>query len=110
MATYADIIAEARVLLQDTVSPYRYSDAELLVGANDAVKIIRKVRPDIFLGQFSTAIADAILSTTFPIGLEYKKTVRDFVVAHGQLRDSEDVIATKAAMFIQMFKESLTAL
>ena len=110
MATYADIVAEARVLLQDSTAPYRYSDIELLVGTNDAVKMIRKVRPDVFYGQFGTAITDALLTDTFPIGLEYKKAARDFTVAHAQLRDSEDVIQTKAAIFIGMFKEGLTAL
>jgi hypothetical protein len=109
MTTYANIIAEARVLLQD-VGSVRYSDAELLVGANDAVKMIRKARPDVFFGQYNVAIADAVLGGTFPIGDEYKKVVRDYVIAHGQLRDSEETVAARAAAFITMFKEGLTAL
>lgn len=110
MALYSDIIAQARVLLQDSVSPYRYSDAELLVGANDAVKTIRKVRPDIFYGKYKVAISDAALTDTFPIGEEYKMAVRDFVVAHGQLRDSEDASSSKAALFMELFAKGMTAL
>lgn len=107
MATYANVIAEARVLLQDLVLPYRYSDSELLVGANDAVKTIRKLRPDTFIGQFSTPLVDAVLTDTFPLGDEYKMVVRNYVVAHGNLRDSEDSSGGKAAVFMTLFKEGL---
>ena len=110
MATYADIILQARPQLQDLAVPYRYSDIELLVGANDAVKIVRKLRPDTFIGKFNTPIADALLTDTFPLGDEYKKVIRDYVVAHGNLRDSEDAATGKAAVFMAMFKEGMMAL
>lgn len=110
MALFSDIISQARVLLQDSVAPYRYTDAELLVGANDCIKMIRKLRPDVFYGTFKTAIADYALTDTFPIGEEYKVAVRDYVVAHGQLRDSEDVSTSRAASFMAMFEKGLVTL
>ena len=110
MATYADIIAQARSQLQDLVVPYRYTDLELLVGANDAVKTIRKLRPDTFIGRFNTPLTDAVLLDVFPLGDEYKMVVRDYVVAHGNLRDSEDASTGKAAAFMTMFKEGMMAL
>lgn len=110
MATYADVIAQARSLLQDLVAPYRYTDTELLVGANDAVKTIRKLRPDTFIGNFSAPLVDAGLADTFPLGDEYKMVVRDYIVAHGNLRESEDAAASRAEIFIALFKEGMMAL
>ena len=110
MATMADVISEARVLLQDSTAPYRYSDPELLIGANDALKIVRKLRPDLFFGKYKTAISDLALTDVFPIGAEYKVAIRDYVVAHGQLRDSEDVSNSRAAVFMGMFEKSVAGL
>ena len=43
-----DVISEAREILQDTVSPQRYSDAVMLSFANQALKRIAVLRPDLF--------------------------------------------------------------
>lgn len=110
MALISDIIGKARVLLQDQTAPYRYSDAELLEGANDALKMFRKMRPDSFYGKYKAAITSYALTDTFPIGAEYEQAVRNYVVAHGQLRDSEDASNSKAALFMGLFEKGLIAL
>lgn len=47
--TLGDIIAEARILLQDTRSSlYRYSDADLLKFGNQTLKRMAVLRPDLF--------------------------------------------------------------
>lgn len=97
MALFSDIVSQARVLIQDTSSA-RYSDAELMVSANDAMKLIRRVRPDAFFGSYKTVIADYVLSDTFPIGLEYIQAVRDFIVAYANMRESEDAGTTQDFM------------
>lgn len=107
MATFADILSQARVFLQDTGS-VRYSDSELMVCANDAMKAIRRVRPDAFLGQFKTAIQDYATTDTFPIGLEFVQAVRDFVVAYAQMRETEDTQAVQD--FMGKFTSGLKAL
>jgi hypothetical protein len=97
MTTFADIISQARVLLQDTNS-VRYSDAELMVSANDAMKMIRRVRPDTFFGKYKTSVVDYTLADTFPIGIEFVQAVRDFVVAYANMRESEDAGTTQDFM------------
>lgn len=42
------IVSEARGLLQDSVVPYRYSDADLVQYGNDALDLIRDARPWLF--------------------------------------------------------------
>jgi hypothetical protein len=47
--TPADIIAEARVLIQDSRTPYRYSDTVLLGFVNQTLRRMSILRPDLFL-------------------------------------------------------------
>ena len=110
MALISDIISKARVLLQDQAAPYRYSDSELLEGANDALKMFRKMRPDSFYGKYKDDIISYAASDTFPIGAEYEQSVRNYIVAHGQLRDSEDAENSKAAVFMGLFERGLTSI
>jgi hypothetical protein len=46
--TPAEIIVEARKLLQDTRIPFRYSDTELLGYVNQTLKRVLTIRPDLF--------------------------------------------------------------
>jgi hypothetical protein len=48
LVTVADYVSDARVLLQDTVEPYRYADTELVTGLNFALMECRKQRIDLF--------------------------------------------------------------
>jgi hypothetical protein len=47
--TPADIIAEVRTLVQDSRTPYRYTDTVLLRFLNQTVKRMAMLRPDLFL-------------------------------------------------------------
>jgi hypothetical protein len=46
--TPADVITEARRLVQDQIAPYRYSDAVLLSYVNQTLKRMAILRPDLF--------------------------------------------------------------
>lgn len=46
--TPAEVIAEVRRLIQDTKTPYRYSDTMLLGFVNQTLKRIAMIRPDLF--------------------------------------------------------------
>jgi hypothetical protein len=55
--TPAEVILEARRLIQDTKVPFRYSDAVLLGFVNQTLKRMATMRPDLFavIGEFPTA-------------------------------------------------------
>jgi hypothetical protein len=104
MSTFATIVSQARVLLQDTTS-VRYTDAELMVYANDALKVIRRVRPDTFFNQYATAITDYTTSSNFPIGIEFEQSVRDFIVAYAEyLKKNKKIVIPKWADFVKTGK------
>ncbi len=47
--TVTDYISDARTLLQDTISPYRYDDPSMLVAFNVTLLEVRRVRADLFV-------------------------------------------------------------
>ena len=59
-----EVITEVRRLIQDTRTPYRYSDAVLLGFVNQTLKRMVVLRPDLFavIGDFSTT-ADTVLQS-----------------------------------------------
>jgi hypothetical protein len=58
----SSVITEARRLLQDNTVPYRYSDTVLLGFANQALKRMSVLRPDLF--AYLTTIATPLVQTS----------------------------------------------
>lgn len=59
-----EVITEARRLIQDTKTPYRYSDAVMLGFVNQTLKRMVTIRPDLFavIGDFTTT-ANTVLQS-----------------------------------------------
>ena len=59
-----EVITEVRRLIQDTKTPYRYSDAVLLGFVNQTLKRMVMLRPDLFavIGDFTTT-PDTVLQS-----------------------------------------------
>lgn len=62
--TPSEIITEARRLIQDTKTPYRYSDAVMLGFVNQTLKRMVTIRPDLFavIANFTTT-ANTVLQS-----------------------------------------------
>jgi len=62
--TPADIITEARNLVQDTRTPYRYSDTLMLGWVNQTLKRMSVLRPDLFsfIGDIPTTVNTVLQS------------------------------------------------
>jgi hypothetical protein len=113
LETVANYVAEARVLLQDVVPTYRYSDVELVSNLNLAIMTARRNRPDLFLSV--TTIPQFIASdiangTLFVMDPQYRVAFLFFMVGFAQLRDEEDTQDTRAAAFIGKFTQQLMTL
>jgi hypothetical protein len=109
----ADYVAEARVLLQDTVETYRYSDADLVSALNLGILTARRNRPDLFMGVITVpqfAVADIAAGTAFAMDGQYRVPFLFFMVGFAQLRDEEDTQDTRAAAFIGKFTQQLLTL
>jgi hypothetical protein len=112
--TVADYVAEARVLLQDKVQEYRYSDLELVNALNLGVMHARRMRSDLFLDSHGTVpqfTVDNIASgTPFPMDVQYRVVFILFMVGYAQLRDEEDTQDARAIGFITKFTQQLVSL
>lgn len=109
LETVGDLVANARVLLQDLVVPYRYNTNELVAALNIALADARRIRPDIFLPNFTVPVyteADTAVTVTFPVF--YKSALLYFMVGFAHLRDEEDTADARAAALMLMFSTSLT--
>lgn len=110
--TVADYVAEARILLQDTISPYRYADADLYNALNIAQYEALKLRPDLFLTSDTVALTNytAVDATVVPIDQRYRQAFVYFMCGLAQLRDEENTQDTRSAVFMQKFVAQLTGL
>lgn len=64
----SDVIGQARVLLQDTKTTYRYSDAVMIGFVNQALKRMLYFRPDLFTTIGSIALTQDTVVQSLPSG------------------------------------------
>ena len=106
--TVAKVTAQARVLLQDTIEPYRYPDADLLTALNMGLLEARRLRPDLFLATPKVVPSyDLVDNTVVAIDQQYRMALVYFMVGQAQLRDEEDVTDVRSMLFLQKFSEVL---
>lgn len=114
--TYQTAVDEAREILQDTDTPYRYDDSILLNILNRALQELGRIRPDAFWSTFVTddivvpEVTTLTLSTTFPIPMQFYLPVVSFIVAWAEVLDDEFTQDGRAGMLLQQFKTQVLAL
>jgi hypothetical protein len=104
--TMQAVLDRARVPLNDA-DKVRYPDADGLVYANDAVKVLKRERPDLFFGQFEALPGDKTLGQDLPVADEYVVAVTDYVTARWEFRDDEAAVQAKASAFFGLFKTEM---
>jgi hypothetical protein len=109
MSTLQVIVDDARVLLNDG-DKNRYADSLLLKYANEALGEAKRIRPDLFLGSFKTALSSYALTDTSPLTLEYEAYIKDYIVARSNSQDDEYSIDGRASAFMQRFKTGLMSI
>lgn len=113
LETVTDYVNDARILLQDTISPYRYEDTELAAALSITLDDTRRLRPDLFLGDGTTTLfADmpsytAVDSTVVPIENGFRNAILMGMIAHAIARDQEDVQDARAGVFLKMWRDKL---
>lgn len=63
--TIDDCLTEVRQILNDSVAPYRYSDNWLIYVLNTALRDLYRIRPDAYIGNFTTGVLSANLVNTY---------------------------------------------
>lgn len=106
-----DYVTDARVLLLDTVIPYRYNDASLLVSLNTMLQQMRRLRPDLFVYTGDNVPAyTAVDDTVVPLETQFRLALVYGMVSHALARDQEDVQDVRATSFMGLFETLLLGL
>lgn len=114
MATIADLLNDARYVLQDSTVPYRHTDDRMVKTLNSALREAFRLRPDLFLSagfvipEYTTA--DLTSPPSFPLEEQWYTAFVDFIVGYIELSDDEFTIDGRAVAMLNMFKKQLTGL
>lgn len=103
--TVAEVLTSADGTLSDD-DRVRYPKAERISFVVDALQFIRNVRPDLFIGQFTTPIGTLTDASPLPLDEQYFRPVVDYVIARCETKDEEHVVSARAelmAKFAQGF-------
>jgi hypothetical protein len=102
----SDYLTASRIILQDEVTPYRYSDASLILALNLGLLETRRIRPDIFL-KVATVPTYTTTTQTVAFDPQYRVALLYYICGQAQLRDDEQTQDTRAAIFMNKFTSQL---
>lgn len=114
--TISSFLTDARNLLSDTRTPYRYSDLRLITALNNGLAELARIRPDAYYSTFDEidivvpeyADSDTDKAKTFPLGYLFYLPILEFVVGFIELSDDEFTQDGRAAILLQKFELSVT--
>jgi hypothetical protein len=102
--TVADYITEARALLQDARTPYRYSDGEIAAAIGLGLYEARRLRPELFTAGVVPSITSATTTgTAVAMDVQYRMSLLYYVVGHISMRDEEEGSDSRGAGYKRMF-------
>ena len=105
MWTIEDLLTQARDLLQDTVTPYRFSDARLLRTLNNAFGEGYRKRPDLYVGVSLVIpfVSSADLADPFPLDDQFFPAFVEYVVGFTEMSDDEFTVDGRAQALLNLF-------
>lgn len=99
------VVDRARIPLNDLdADAYRYSVDDLLMYANFALRKVRRDRPDLYFGTYSTPLTDKVIGDTLPIDDDFAEAVVDYVVARAETKNDEAALRERAKLFFGLFE------
>lgn len=110
LATVQDYITRARTIVQDTVAPYRYSDADFIAALNEGYVECYRIRPDLFRSYFKTALPSfSLVGDTVDLDTRYRLALVYFVCGSIHILDEEPAQDARSAAFLKTFATKLAA-
>lgn len=103
MQSVADL---ARLDIND-VEKTRNPDANMIKFANDAIARIYVVRPDLNWGNYQTGYTDVALTDVFPLPIEYRRPVADFMVMCCETSDDPFAVEQRAIQALALYMKGL---
>ncbi len=102
MATMQSVIDLARLDINDAAKT-RNLDANMIQFANDGIAKAVVMRPDLNYGNYGTAWADLTTASTFPLPLEYRPAIVNYIVMRCETADDTFANEQRAIQGLKMF-------
>lgn len=106
----SDLLARVRQVLQDQdQTGYRYPTSDIVGYLNDSILEARRIRPDLFIGQYRVTppvVADTLTDYTiveFPLPDSCFVACVNYCSGQCELRDDEFAVDGRANTFVQQF-------
>lgn len=100
--TIQSVLDLARLDLDDE-DKVRNTDVNLLQFANDGIVKAYSLRPDLRYGSYATAYADLAATDPFPIGLEYRPGIANYIIMRAESADDAFANEQRAIQGLKMF-------
>lgn len=115
MRVVSDLLTRVRIVLQDQDSAnYRYPTKDIVGYLNDAVLEAKRIRPDLFLGQYLSNPPQVTLAdnadysaVAFPLPDSCFTACIDYCAGRCELRDDEFAVDGRAMTFVNSFAMKL---
>lgn len=110
--TVQSYVDEARVLLQDTRTPYRYPSDQIVAALNYGLLEARRLRADLFVqSKFDPPFYTFSAPTTkVAMDPQYRAAMIYYIVGRIQLRDDEPTQDSRAGALLTKFLGQLTTI
>jgi hypothetical protein len=108
--TVQQLVTQARVLLQDEVSPFRYTDGQLARLVTEGLREARRVRPDLFadtLAQPMPQYTETTMDAQVLMPEQYFGPLLNYVVGRAELRDDEFTTNGRAITMVTAYGVAL---
>lgn len=103
------VVDVARLTLNDA-DKVTWPDDGLLPFYNAAIHRAVSIRPDLFIGRFTTLPTDQFLPDTFPLPARYERAVADYIIGRAETSQDEAANAGRAVAFSQLYDKELLGL
>jgi hypothetical protein len=106
MATIQDVIDLSRFDLNDAAKT-RNADSDMLKFANDGIAKAYVIRPDLKFGSYTTAFADLTTASAFPLPLEYRPAIANYITMRCETADDPFAVEQRAIQGLALYLKDL---
>ena len=108
--TMLSVLNLARIDLNDakgTDGSARTLDSKLIQFANDGIAKTVVMRPDLNFGKYTTAYADLTTASNFPLPLEYRPAIANYIVMRTEAGDDPFAVEQRALQSLKIYLNDL---
>lgn len=85
----------------------RHPDSELIRYANDGIVRATVIRPDLNYGNYSNAYVDLTTASNFPLPIEYRDAIAQYVIGRAETGDDPFAVEQRAIQSLKLYMQGL---